>query len=198
MAKTRVEVRDEYEVRDAELAQMERLYYDIQVPEATRLELFWNQLVVTPAPAFGHSTALSYLSRALADVAARSDWVLQENRTVHIPATRERLIPDLLVAPKDAPRLNNGELLSPGVLLAVEVHTMTSNDRDMLAKRRAYSEGGIPLYLIIKPYTSHRWVRVLSDPRAYDYDCQDVLAGEPLRLPAPFDLDLDTEQLLAD
>ena len=51
----------------------------------------------------------------------RRGWAFHTNLTAHIPPTRERLIPDLMIAPKGSPPFSEWELLAPGVLLVAEV-----------------------------------------------------------------------------
>lgn len=69
--------------------------------------------------------------------------------------------------------------------------------RDRVTKARAYAQGGIPLYLIIDNLADPPAVVLLSQPGEHGYaQTQAVQAGEPLELPEPFGLSLDTKLLL--
>jgi Uma2 family endonuclease len=117
---------------------------------------------------------------------------------VHIEATRERLIPDLMIAPKDAPRLGDNELLGHGVLLVAEVVSPSSRTRDRTAKPRAYAQGRVPLYLLIDQLADPATVTLFSDLAESSYRaCHPATAGQELRLPEPFGVSLDTRRLLA-
>ncbi|GLX02805.1 Uma2 family endonuclease [Microtetraspora sp. NBRC 16547] len=82
------------------------------------------------------------------------------------------------------------------VLLAVEVVSPSSARDDHEYKPRQCAVGDVPLYLVIDP--DQEVVRLLSQPSEDGYgDEVKVPLGEKLPLPAPFDLVLDTAQLLA-
>ena len=116
---------------------------------------------------------------------------------MHIPATRERLIPDLAIVPKDAPGFDENELLVPGVLLAAEVVSPHSRREDRDVKPLAYARSAILLYLLIDKFTDPPGITVFSQPGADGYARrQTAAAGQPLRLPEPFGIDLDTARLL--
>jgi hypothetical protein len=106
-------------------------------------------------------------------------------------------IPDLMIAPKDAPGFGDNELLRQGVLFVAEVVSPHSKSWDRVAKPRAYAQGRVPLYLLIDQLADPATVTLFSDPGEGSYQsCQPVTAGQPLRLPAPFGIALDTGRLL--
>jgi Uma2 family endonuclease len=185
------------EAAESELERVEQLWYDLELPDGIRLELISGELVVTPTPAAGHSRAVFYLIKALMDAVDRRGWIIHTNLAAHISPTRERLIPDLMVAPPGAPLFTKSEMLSPGILLAAEVVSPSSQRRDRVDKRRAYARGSLPLYLLIDPFARPAAVTLLSEPGPDDYAReQTAAAGQPLRLPEPFGADLDTARLL--
>lgn len=180
-----------------EFADLERIWYEMEWPPGSRVELIDGELVVSPTGSVSHSGAVSALIYQLVDLARKRDWVMHTSLTAHIPATRERLIPDLMIAPKDSPPLTEWELLAPGVLLAAEVVSPSSRRRDRELKPRAYSQGGIPLYLLIDRFATPPAVTLFSQPTEAGYGKRQVAAaGEALRLPKPFGIALDTTRLL--
>jgi Uma2 family endonuclease len=180
---------------EAELADLEQLWHSLDLP-GHRVELIDGQIVVSPTASRGHSNVVTELIDQFAEV-RRHGWERHTNLTVHIPATRERLIPDLAIVPGDAPGFGENELLAPGVLLVAEVVSPHSRREDREVKPRAYAQGGVPLYLLIDRLATPPAVTLFSQPGANGYRRrQSALAGEPLRLPGPFKVSVDTAGLL--
>jgi Uma2 family endonuclease len=180
------------------LDELERVWRELEPPEGSRAELIDGEIVVSPSGSVRHSTAISALIFQLVDVARSQDWIIHANLTTHIRATRERLIPDLMVAPKDAPQFGDNELLAAGVLLVAEVVSPWSRRPDRDVKPRAYAQGGVPLYLLIDPLATPPAVTLHSQPTGDGYPRrQAATTGQPLRLPEPFGIELDTARLLA-
>lgn len=182
----------------SDLAAAEQLWYDLEPPDGVRAELLDGELVLSPAQTVLHSVAVFRLFSQLVKPAGRQNWVLHRFLAVHLPPARDRLMPDLMVAAADAQRFSEVELLSSGVLLAAEVVSPSSRRRDRVAKPPAYARGGIPLCLLIDPFAGPAAVTLLRQPGPAGYAREETaVAGEPLHLPAPFDPDLGTAQLLA-
>jgi Uma2 family endonuclease len=178
-------------------AELERLWYELEVPKGVRAELIDGELVVSPTGSVRHSGAVDELMDQLFDLKRGHGWIFHTYLTVHIPATRERLIPDLMVAAKDAPPFGESELLASGALLVAEVVSPWSRRRDREQKPRAYGQGGVPLYLLIDRFAKPPAVTLFSQPGEDGYGKrQAAAAGEPLRLPKPFGIALDTARLL--
>jgi Uma2 family endonuclease len=181
---------------EAELADLERLWQELDIP-GHRVELIDGQIVVSPTASRWHSDAIDELIDALIDVKRARGWRFHTNLTVHIAATRERLIPDLMIAAKDAPGFGKYELLGHGVLLVAEVVSPYSRRQDRVAKPRAYAQGRVPLYLLIDQLADPATLTLFSDSDEDAYrSCHVAAAGEPLRLPEPFGIALDTRRLL--
>jgi Uma2 family endonuclease len=82
------------------------------------------------------------------------------------------------------------------VLLAAEVISSSSIQRDREVKPRACALAGIPLYLLVDRFTKPLTISLHSEPGTDGYaKVTTVIAGEKLQLPAPFDLTLDTSSL---
>jgi Uma2 family endonuclease len=179
-----------------ELADLERTWQALDIP-GHRVELIDGEIVVSPSANRWHSRAIDRLIDALIDVKREHGWEFHTNLTVHVAATRERLIPDLMIAPDDAPGFGDEELLAHGVLLVAEVVSPSSRRRDRVAKPRAYAQGGVPLYLLIDQLADPATVTLFSDPAGTSYRaCDRAEAGRALRLPEPFGIALDTRRLL--
>jgi Uma2 family endonuclease len=182
---------------EAEFATMERLWYELDWPEGVRIELIAGELIMSPSGSVSHSRTISELIDQVMDLVRHRNWELHTMLTAHIAQTRERLIPDLMVAARDAPEFSEWELVSSGVLLVAEVVSASSRRRDREAKWRAYAQGRIPLYLLIDRFADPPTVTIFSEPGDDGYRSRTSAgAGQPLRLPEPFDLVLDTRRLL--
>lgn len=67
----------------------------------------------------------------------------------------------------------------------------------MELKPRAYAQGRVPLYLLIDQLAGPATVTLFSDPdKTSCRSCSAAAAGQPLRLPEPFGVSLDTRRLL--
>jgi len=181
----------------SEFAELERLWQQFEPTRDARVELIDGEIIVSPSGSVPHSATIDRLMDQLVDVKRQHRWLFHTWLTVHIPATRERMIPDLMVAPDDAPQFGNDELLAPGVLLVTEVVSWWSRRRDREVKLRAYAQGEVPLYLMIDRFADPAAVTLFSEPGQDGYaQRRAARAGEPLRLPEPFGVDLDTARLL--
>jgi Uma2 family endonuclease len=120
---------------------------DSMPDDGKRYELVDGTLIVSPAPRFGHQTALGGLYSLLhaavgvghSVVFAPFDWRL---------STTTQFQPDLLVMPRlplDAPRLEQ----TPA--LVVEVLSPSTRRIDLGTKRIAYEEAGVPAYWVFDP-----------------------------------------------
>ena len=121
-----------------------------QRPDEEHYEVVDGFAVMSPSPSMRHQRAVSRLLVALVHAAphgfdvlpAPLDWVLWEAPRLQI---RE---PDLLViAREDA----QGPRLTRPPLLAVEVLSPGSFERDAVAKRREYAKAGLDHYWIVDP-----------------------------------------------
>ncbi|MFJ4092665.1 Uma2 family endonuclease [Kitasatospora sp. NPDC089913] len=81
-----------------------------------------------------------------------------------------------------------------GVAMVAEV-TSSKPDQDRIAKRHCYARAGIPLHLLIDREKSQ--VSLFSKPKRDEYTELHLAGfGEPLVLPAPFELELDTKPFI--
>lgn len=181
---------------ESELADLEEIWAALDIP-GHRVELIDGQLIVSPSASLSHSSAIDRLIDALIDVKREHGWRFHTNLTVHVAETRERLIPDLMIAPQDAPGFGENELLADGLLLVVEVVSPSSRRQDRVAKPHAYAQGRIPLYLLVDQIAEPAAVTLFSDPADDGYRaCRPASAGTILRLPEPFGIDISAAALL--
>ncbi|MFG3226820.1 Uma2 family endonuclease [Kitasatospora sp. NPDC048194] len=112
-----------------------------------------------------------------------------------LPGSENWYVPDLAVVPADLAAKTEGALLPDQTLLIVEVTSPSGAETDRLVKRRRYGQYGAPLHLLID--RQNRTCTLCSEPTrpGYAVESGPHAFGTPVRLPAPFDLRLDTTRL---
>jgi Uma2 family endonuclease len=188
---------------EPEIADVEQLWAKLDA-QNRRPEIVLGRLVVKPMPSKKHNTVVSRLIKQLVPAVIENDWEFYSNWDVHIPPVRgDRHCPDLIVAPVDPPTYDENQVYGHGIALAVEVVSASSIEDDYGHKPGEYAKAGVPLYLIADPLQEPCRVAILAEPTptdrkgdAYDYRREiQVKAGEPLELPEPFGITLDTAAL---
>jgi Uma2 family endonuclease len=162
-----------------------------------RAEIIDGELIVSPMPVFWHERVCRWLESSFDGVCEANDWFPDRAGEIDLPPTEDLIEPDLMIL-RDASTVPDLESLRPldHVLLAAEVISASSIRRDREVKPRACALAGIPLYLLVDRFTKPVTVSLHSEPGANGYaKVNTVTAGEKLRLPAPFDLTLDTSSL---
>ncbi|WP_182875851.1 Uma2 family endonuclease [Microbispora sp. H10670] len=171
-----------------------------------RAEITYGRVVVSPMVSREQSNITFRLMNQLFDSVRENRWVIHSNWGVHIPPFPDMRLPDLMIAPQDAEQYDDMHIFGDGALLVVEVCSKGTRSIDWDEKPLEYARAGVPLLLIVDPVTDPATVTLMQEPRK-DLAPDDlrepyqrisvVNAGEALRLPAPFDIDLDTGALFA-
>ncbi|MDT0270127.1 Uma2 family endonuclease [Streptomyces sp. DSM 44915] len=171
----------------------------LDVPEGFRVEVYEEEIVVTPPPDGDHEYIVAALTREVL-LHAGTAMLSAGNKGLLLPRgglfPLNRMVPDATFAPVAAnPFRGAPAWMEPeGVSMVVEV-TSSRPERDRFDKRRAYAQGGIPLYLLVD--RDRGTSTLFSAPTQQDYAQQHrVPLGKPLPLPDPFAFDLDTGRLL--
>jgi Uma2 family endonuclease len=162
-----------------------------------RAEIIGGVLIVSPMPVFWHEKACHWLLLGFLEACTANDWFPDTKGEIKLPPTRDLIAPDLMIL-RDASTVPNFESERPldRVLLAAEVISSSSIQRDREVKPRACALAGIPLYLLVDRFTKPLTISLHSEPGTDGYaKVTTVIAGEKLQLPAPFDLTLDTSSL---
>ncbi|MDT0377660.1 Uma2 family endonuclease [Streptomyces sp. DSM 42041] len=181
-------------VTDAEISLAEFESLEKAAPDSLHVEFIGGRIHVTPAPDGDHSEA----SRTVASqiISRRPDLWLYEKRGLAVPAHRAgRARVDGAVAPVGYFRGQPSWADPTGVLMVVETTSGCEADArvDRVDKRDAYAQAGLPVCLLVD---RHRAGAVVHwSPAAGRYQHQSRAAfGTTLRLPGPFDFDLDTAE----
>ncbi|AEW96147.1 MULTISPECIES: Uma2 family endonuclease [Streptomycetaceae] len=170
-----------------------RLWETMDHPEGCKVEIIAGSITVTPSPANQHHSITFKLLRALL-AGIPPDRGVYTTLAVAIPGYGV-YIPDLVVVPEAVVDETPGNYLPAGQAeLVVEVTPPSNAGRDRMTKLAGYALGGIPLYLLIDRWASGGpTITLFGEPGDRVYKTlQTVKFGDPLHLPAPFDLTIDT------
>ena len=167
-------------------------YLALDLPDVLT-ELVDGQVVVMSSPAGPHQRLLTRLGIELAVACPAGyellvgpvDWVLRGE-----PRATVR-VPDLVVVRHE--QADEPRLVEPP-LLAVEVVSPTSFERDVVTKRHEYARAGLRHYWIARPDTGE----IVRYGRAGDelVEIGRLVAGAPVRIAEPFPVTIDVGRLV--
>lgn len=172
-----------------------RAWLDVDAPEGWRAELIDGEIVMTPPPTGRHNRITALVNGHLTPAVPPGYGVFQ-TLGVTVPTAAGGYVPDLCVVPYGQVPDEDGYVTSEVVVLAVEVTSKRYADHDRKKKRWGYAHGGVPLYLLIDRFDDEGpTVSLLSDPLRGQYrNVLRIPIGEPVTLPAPFGIELPTDQ----
>ncbi|MFE6972662.1 Uma2 family endonuclease [Streptomyces sp. NPDC057682] len=174
-------------------------FFALDPPEGFRAELIEGDIVLTPPPDGNHEYSLSVILDQVIRY-GRTGMDFSANKGLRLRGAGgcpdDHAIPDGTFAPT-ALRLYRGAdpwMPCEGVALVVEV-TSSKPVADRTAKRHCYARGPVPLYLLVDREESS--VTLFSDPGDDDYRQHCTIPfGKEIHLPAPFALDLRTDEFI--
>ncbi|WP_084960064.1 Uma2 family endonuclease [Thermoactinospora rubra] len=160
-----------------------------------RVELISGRIVVSEMPTGVHNKIIGRLILQIAAFLAERGWEPWPLIKVFMGAQSDRYIPDLVVVASNPRMWGEDEVYADHVLMAVEVVSSSSIHDDYEIKPKNYAAGGVPLLLRIDPLKNTACL--FSHPAKAGYrDQHHVEIGEPLQLPEPWNLTLDTGKLI--
>lgn len=158
--------------------------------DGRRYELIGGAIVMTPAPMPPHQRVTVRLITLLDKAAGPGFEVFCAPVDIDLP-DGSRVQPDVLVAPTAS--VSDKRVVLP-VRLVVEIVSAGSRTNDLVTKRTAYADAGIPAYWLID-LTERRitCLRLRPDAAAYDVDA----VGPRVEVDWPVTAVLDIDELLA-
>jgi hypothetical protein len=162
-------------------------------PAGCKVEIVEGVVTVAPPPCDRHRATADTVQRALCTVIPE-DRGVHRARAVAIPSRLGMFVPDLLVAPRAALDEPGHHIPATAAELVVEITSKWNANHDRVGKLHGYATAGVPMYLLLDSWHAGRPTATLhGEPRNARYRVLDTVKyGEELRLPAPFDLVLDT------
>lgn len=127
--------------------------------DGNRYELLEGELLVTPAPRVVHQAVSVQLTVLLAGALPPGLRLLHAPTDVRF-GPRRQLQPDLLVVQDEG---LDGARVESVPLLVVEVLSRGTRSRDLVIKRRAYEQAGVPSYWLVDPAVPSLTVLELQD-----------------------------------
>ncbi|THA59180.1 Uma2 family endonuclease [Streptomyces sp. A1136] len=168
------------------------LKYAIQHHSGDRTEII-EGVISNVTPSWDHERTAKIVRR---QIERRVDELgcVEGSGNLDLPRSPNWYVPDVAVVPDHLAR-GGSSLLPDQTLLIVEVTSESNAETDRVVKRKRYAEYGAPLYLLVDRLD--KTVTLFSEPGRLGYAKVDGPHpfGTAVRLPEPFDLDLDTGEL---
>lgn len=175
-----------------------RFWEEMEWPEGSKVEIIEGIVTVSPAPAFRHNVIAERIQRRLYSVIPE-DWGIFQTLAIAVPSRMGMLIPDLVVAPMLEHTESDSHIPAALAELVVEVTSKSNARHDRISKPAAYATAGIPLYLLVDRWAPEGPTATLyGEPKGDVYRAlSSAKFGESIKLPAPFDLVIDTGEFPA-
>jgi len=172
-----------------DLPDVQRAFAELIVPEGFRAELIDGEIVLSPSGRRLHWRLMRAITH---QIAPQTEWECVTEQTIKHPGFLDLPEPDLIVLPySDEPAEDDEYHPADQVVFAVEVLSRSNSHNDEVRKADLYARFGIPLYLIVDPFKGRCVLRL--SPRGAIYTEQRITTfGEPIDLPAPLGITLDT------
>ncbi|AEW96146.1 MULTISPECIES: Uma2 family endonuclease [Streptomycetaceae] len=172
-----------------------RIWEETDAPEGCKVEIIEGIVTVAPSPSNEHNDIAERLHGLLyRSIPADRDWGIYQTQSISVPERVGLFIPDLLVLPRAVLRQPGNVVPAGAAELVVEITSRRNANHDRVDKLHGYASAEVPFYLLLDPWHSGRPTATLhGEPRKGKYTVLDVVKfGDPLHLPAPFDLTIDT------
>ncbi|MEV5309864.1 Uma2 family endonuclease [Streptomyces sp. NPDC052610] len=176
-----------------------RFWEEMEWPEGSKVEIIEGIVTVSPAPASRHNLIAARIQRRLYAVLPE-DLEIFQTQAIAVPSRLGMFIPDLLVAPVRECAESDSHISGALAELVVEVTSQSNARHDRVSKPAAYATAAIPLYLLVD-----RWapggptVTLYGEPKGDVYRVLSAVKfGDPIKLPEPFGLTLDTGEFPVD
>ncbi|MGW2957328.1 Uma2 family endonuclease [Streptomyces sp. NPDC001220] len=176
-----------------------QFWEEMEWPEGSKVEIIEGIVTVSPAPAYRHNDIAERIQRRLYSVIPE-DWGVYQTLSIAVPSRLGMFIPDIVVAPRQTDSDVDSHIPAGLVELVVEVTSKSNARHDRVSKPAAYATAGIPLYLLIDRWAPGGPTATLyGEPKGDVYRVlRAVKFGDPIELPEPFDLTIDTAEFPAD
>ncbi|MFE9767124.1 Uma2 family endonuclease [Streptomyces sp. NPDC005808] len=176
-----------------------RFWEEMEWPEGSKVEIVEGIITVSPAPAYHHNFITERIQRRLYSVIPE-DWGVFQTLAIAVPSRLGMLIPDIVVAPAREHTEADSHIPAALAKLVVEVTSKSNARHDRISKPAAYATAGIPLYLLVDRWAPEGPTATLyGEPKGDVYrPLSTAKFGEAIKLPAPFDLVIDTGEFPAE
>lgn len=178
-------------------AELESIYYETgaRLESRRKVELVNGRVVVREMPTAEHARIVYRLLLQLIPMVTERGWEILPDIAIFLGPQMDRYRPDATVVPADPPMWQPDEVYAHATLLVAEVVSKSSTHDDHIVKPGQCAVAGVPAYLVIDTFEGR--ARLLSHPHEGRYGQEvSVALGEPLALPEPWRLTIDTAKLV--
>lgn len=176
-----------------------RFWEGMEWPEGSKVEIIEGIVTVSPAPAARHNVIAARIQRRLYSVIPE-DWEIFQTLAVAVASRLGMLVPDLVVAPLQECAESDTHVPAALAELVVEVTSKSNASHDRISKAAAYAAAGIPFYLLVDSWAPDRpTVTLYGEPKGDVYrPLVTAKFGEPVKIPAPFNVVIETSEFPVD
>lgn len=164
----------------------------LDVPEGWKAEITERGILMSPFPSGLHNDIDKIVNRLLTRELS-DEWGVYHMQGIQVSEPKRLYMPDVIVVAETKRRIDGYLFAAEDVALAVEITSPSNAGYDRAEKRDAYAAGGVGMYLLVDRCSTPKSCTLYSDPKDGVY-VRGVTApfGDPVRLPAPLDLTIDT------
>ncbi|MEU2441397.1 Uma2 family endonuclease [Streptomyces rubradiris] len=176
-----------------------RFWEEMEWPEGSKVEIIEGIVTVSPSPAPRHNVIAEQIQRRIYPTIP-DDLGIYQTVAIAVPSRLGMLIPDLLVVPVQACREADSHVPAALAELVVEVTSKSNARHDRVSKPAAYATAGIPLYLLVDRWAPGGPTATLyGEPKGEVYRVLSAVKfGDPIKLPEPFGITIDTGEFPVD
>ncbi|CAM5418279.1 Putative restriction endonuclease domain-containing protein OS=Streptomyces aurantiogriseus OX=66870 GN=GCM10010251_37040 PE=4 SV=1 [Streptomyces aurantiogriseus] len=176
--------------RTGSFEEMLRIVEELDTPAGYKAELIRGKIVVSPWSKLRYLRPMRRL-RAQVEAHAPDGHITETSPFLFVfPPSERGYGPDLFVADESAFDADGRHADGAALSLVAELTSDSTKDVDWLDKMETYGRI-VPVYLLLDMRVGE--INVLWDPSPKGYRSRtNVPFGRPVRIPAPFDFDLDT------
>ncbi|WP_322501340.1 Uma2 family endonuclease [Streptomyces rochei] len=167
-----------------------------EAPRGCKVEIVEGLITVAPLSSVAHNGVAGRVQRRLHDVVPE-EWGVYQRLPLAVPGGLGLFESDLAVVPEALLRAGDEQLiLASKAELVGEIVSAATATNDRIHKLAGYAQAGVPLYLLIDSLApGGPTVTLYGEPKGDVYRVLSAAEfGDPLRLPAPFDLTIDTSE----
>lgn len=170
--------------------EMLRIVEELDTPAGYKAELIRGKIVVSPWSKLRYLRPMRRL-RAQVEAHAPDGHITETSPFLFVfPPSERGYGPDLFVADESAFDADGRHADGAALSLVAELTSDSTKDVDWLDRMETYGRI-VPVYLLLDMRMGE--INVLWDPSPKGYRSRtNVPFGRPVRIPAPFDFDLDT------
>lgn len=167
-----------------------RVVEELDTPAGYKAELVRGKIVLSPGPELRYMKVVKSLRLQLGPHAPEGHYADSAPFLFAFPGSERAYGPDLHVADESAFDAEGRHADGAALSLAAELTSDSIKDVDWVDKMETYGRV-VPVYLLLDMRAAE--INVLWDPSPKGYRSRtDVPFGRPVRIPAPFDFELDT------